>query len=367
VRRLLLALALVAGALAPATSASAATDPASSAPAAGSIGIRLVDAPTSAKNDPRAQSYIVDYLAPGAVIHRRIEVSNTTAGSVHVALYPAAATIKEGSFVGDAGHAVSALTTWTAVDPVETDVAAGAKAMSTVTINVPPDAAPGEQYGVIWAETSSAVPAGGGVTQVSRVGIRLYVDVGPGNPLAADFAVDTLTAQRAADGSPTVVASVHNTGGRAVDMSGTLGLSAGPGGLSAGPFPAQLGTTLAPGQTEPVTVKLDKLLPAGPWDAKITLHSGLVERSAQATITFPDHGAAAPVKAKAAGLPTWLLPAVIGLGLLLLIALLLLLLRRRRHRPAVALPPPSPQSPSSGGPTQPAGPPGSPRGRPASP
>jgi hypothetical protein len=57
-------------------------------------------------------------------------------------------------------------------------------------------------------------------------------------------------------------------------------------------------------------------------------------------------------------LPSWLLPAVIGLGLLLLIALLVLLLRRRRRRPAVALLPPSPQSSSSGVPTHPTGPPG---------
>src|SRR5664280_2524137 len=89
VRRVLLALALVAGALAPVTGASAATDPAPGAPTANSIGIRLVDAPASAKDDPRARVYIVDHLAPGTVIHRRIEVSNTTAGSVHVALYPA--------------------------------------------------------------------------------------------------------------------------------------------------------------------------------------------------------------------------------------------------------------------------------------
>jgi hypothetical protein len=80
---------------------------------------------------------------------------------------------------------------------------------------------------------------------------------------------------------------VHNTGGRALDMSGTLRISAGPGGLKAGPFPASLGTTLAIGDTEPVTILLDKQLPAGPWKARVDLHSGLVQRHAQATITFP--------------------------------------------------------------------------------
>ena len=80
---------------------------------------------------------------------------------------------------------------------------------------------------------------------------------------------------------------MRNTGGRALDMSGTLRLLAGPGGLNAGPFPAQLGTTLAIGAIEPVTILLDKRLPAGPWKARVDLHSGLVERHSQATITFP--------------------------------------------------------------------------------
>src|SRR5688572_30162225 len=42
------------------------------AEATGSIGIRLVDAPVTARDDPRAQIYIVDHLAPGTVITRRI-------------------------------------------------------------------------------------------------------------------------------------------------------------------------------------------------------------------------------------------------------------------------------------------------------
>jgi hypothetical protein len=44
----------------------------------GSVGIRLVDIPTSAAGDPRARLYIVDRLARGAVIHRRIAISVTS-------------------------------------------------------------------------------------------------------------------------------------------------------------------------------------------------------------------------------------------------------------------------------------------------
>jgi len=140
---------------------------------------------------------------------------------------------------------------------------------------------------------------------------------------------------------------VHNTGGRALDMNGTLKLSAGPGGLSAGPFNATLGTTLAIRDTEPVTITLDKQLPAGPWKANITLHSGLLDRTATATITFPAKGAAAPVQAKSSH--SVLLYAVIaGLGALLLIGIVVLIVMlRRRRRPAHHLTPRDARKPVS--------------------
>jgi hypothetical protein len=133
-----------------------------------------------------------------------------------------------------------------------------------------------------------------------------------------------------------VLAQVHNVGGRAIDLSGSLKLLGGPGGLTAGPFPAKLGTTLAPGQSEPVTVILDKSLPSGPWTARIVLQSDLVKRAAKAMITFPagDGVAGPPVRAvpvpvgKSRQVVTWLALVLIVLAA---IALLLWLWRRRRR------------------------------------
>lgn len=142
------------------------------------------------------------------------------------------------------------------------------------------------------------------MTVVNRVGIRIYLSVGPGGEPASAFTVESLTAARLPDGQPMVQAQVHNTGGRALDMEGSLRLSNGPDGLSAGPFDARLGTTLAPGDTEPVTVPLARELPAGPWLARIDLHSGLVDVTAQATITFPaEPGSSAPVAVDGSGRP----------------------------------------------------------------
>jgi hypothetical protein len=125
---------------------------------------------------------------------------------------------------------------------------------------------------------------------------------------------------------------VHNTGGRALDLSGTLRLSGGPGGLNAGPFPANLGVTLAIGDTEPVTIPLDRRLPRGPWDAHVSLRSGLLERKTRAVLTFSPTGTSRPVDASSTP-PGWLFPAIALTVALLGLAALLLWRRRRGHGP----------------------------------
>lgn len=249
----------------------------------GGIGVRLLDAPAATAEDPRAGLYIIDHLAPGTVIERRIEVTNTTAAPAAIKMYAAAASIDDGAFVGDAGDSPNELSTWNAVRPNTLDLDAGGRANVTVTIAVPSDAASGERYAVVWAEVRSGAAPVSGVEQVNRVGLRQYLSVGPGGPPAADFTVDSLTASRSADGGPLVLATVHNTGGRALDMVGELELLDGPGGLRAGPFPASLGSTLAIGESGQVVIPLDEQVPDGPWEAAITLRSGLLERNAQAT------------------------------------------------------------------------------------
>lgn len=331
-RKSFLALALAVGICIPAAGAVAAAAAPMAASDPGSIGIRLLEAPAAAEKDPRAQIYIVDHLAPGTVIHRKIEVSNTTASLRRVALYPAAAAIKGGSFLPAAGHTVSELSTWTTVKPASVSLPAGGHSTAEVTIHVPKDASPDERYGVVWAENAGTAPQGGGVTLVNRVGIRLYLSVGPGGAPPASFTVGGLAAQRAEDGSPTVVAEVRNTGGRALDLSGALNLTGGPGGLRAGPFPAKLGVTLAPGDSSAVTILLDRQLPDGPWQAVLKLRSGLLERSVKGTLLFPAEGTAIATVAPH-GLPWWIAYVLGGLALIFLF----LLVGRRRsteHEPA---------------------------------
>ncbi|QCQ93333.1 peptidase [Rhodococcus sp. SGAir0479] len=293
-RRIAAVLALICGftivASAPASSTASTISRAQAAQAEnGTIGVRLLEAPASSGNDPRARVYIVDHLAPGATITRRVEVTNTTDDRVEVRLYPSAAGIEQGRFTGAAGQVANDLTTWTSIAPAQVSVDAHSTAEAVATITVPADAPPGEQYAVLWAETRSAA-ASQAITQISRVGIRVYLSVGPGNPPAGDFAIESLTAARLDDGSPILYANVRNTGGRALDLKGNLTLSDGPGGLNAGPIPVEGITTLAPGTSGAVTAALSRDIPVGPWNAAVTLTSGLLERSAETPITFPESG-----------------------------------------------------------------------------
>ena len=89
-------------------------------------------------------------------------------------------------------------------------------------------------------------------------------------------------------------------------------------------FEARLGTTLGIGQTEPVTVILDRAIPAGPWDARIVLRSGTTEREASAKIIFPtadatSSGAVATIAPPGSRLPFILAGAAVLAGVLLLV------------------------------------------------
>jgi len=281
----LLALALVSNP----SSAFASSESDTSAPDIG-VGIQLLSVSASLQSDPRAQTYIVDNLAPGSTIERSVRVSNKSTTPQIVSVYSGAATVSEGAFHVGEGRDTNELSGWAVPSLPEVPLEPGATADLTVTISVPADAAEGEQYAALWAEVKSEVDASTSVITANRAGIRMYVSVGAGNGPAAGFTIDSVTAARDDTGAPEVRAAVTNTGGRAVDIRGELSLTDGPGSLSAGPFDITETTTLAPGESGEVSVTLDDALPNGPWDATLTLTSGLLSEEASATITFPDAG-----------------------------------------------------------------------------
>ena len=242
----------------------------------------------SSRDDPRAKVYVVDNVEAGAVIERAIEVSNRTNQPMQPRLYVAPAKVADGAFTVDERAGPEAgLAGWASMAPARLELAPGERARATLRIAVPEDTEDGEYYGAALAEIR---PGGDGeVSVVSRVGVRIYLAVGD-EPLVTDFEITKLTAGRTDGGAPMVTASVTNTGERALDMSGELELADGPGGIRAGPFNAELGRTLAIGETQPVRVVLDEETPAGPWEATLTLRSGRVEKAVEGTIRFPEPG-----------------------------------------------------------------------------
>ncbi|GLZ38889.1 hypothetical protein [Actinokineospora sp. NBRC 105648] len=302
------------------TAAGAARQPGTAA--AGGIGIQLLDAPVNRRDDPRALRYIVDHLPPGTLVDRKVLVANKSGDRQAIDLYPAAATIEDGRFRFGEGHATNELADWISLDHTRVDLGPGKSATLKVTIAVPPTAPPGERYAVLWASTAVDPDSGTAIKQVHRVGIRLYLDIGPGGEPVSSFAIGDLVPMRDDAGVPSVAVHVANTGGRALDLTGAAVLSNGPGMLTAGPFAVSTGTTLGPAQSGTVTVRFPEQLPNGPWTMRVDLASGTAKDSATALITFPAAGSVGE-----AGSPLtnpWLIASVVAL---LLAGLYLL----RRH------------------------------------
>lgn len=332
-RALATALAFVLAALAVGTrpaAASAASCPGRTA----ELGIRLVDVAKRLVTDPRARSYVIDHLAPGMTISRRVEVVNGTSAPVRLRLYAAAATIARDRFVFLGGRTPNELTAWTAITPREVTLPPCGRALPTVTITVPKRVTDGERYAVVWAERQPPASTKPRIHLAIRVGIRVYLSVGKGREPAFDFTIKSLRAGRDHSGRPFVIATVVDVGGRAVDLAGQLRLGHGPHGTMAGPYPVDRGVTLAPGHTGPVTFRLAPGLPAGRWTADVMLRSGKVQRRAKVRIEIPERRAtlAGPVQIPQGGQTTLLLSGLLG-GLVMLLGMALL--ARVRHRPRV--------------------------------
>jgi hypothetical protein len=257
--------------------------------AGGVIGIRLAEIPANRMNDPRARLFIIDHVNPGTTFTRRLQVYNSSPKPQHITLYPGAATVKDHHFTFTAGAKGNELTSWIRLNDPWLNLKPHASAPVKATIAVPTWARQGERYAVIWAQVSSAKPSPkGNITLVNQVGIRAYLHVGPGAEPPSDFTIGRVHPQRTPGRHHSIVATVTNTGQRAIDLEGRLSLTDGPSSLNAGPFPITRGTTLAPGEHGQITVPLGDDITDGPWKYHLTLQSGRVTHTVTGTLTFTE-------------------------------------------------------------------------------
>ncbi len=299
----------------------------SSPPPQTNFGIRLVQAPISERNNPRAQTEIIDNLHPGTVRHWVVGVSNLGTTEVRLRIYAAAAVISRGQFLpANREYAQNLLTTWFRLNHHLVLLKPRQSRDIKVTIAVPRRAPEGEQYAVIWAQGSNIMHGHrANVTLVNRVGIRTYLAVGPGGGPPTSFTLGAMSGTIARNGAKVASVEVHNTGGLALSLTGTLTLTSKSDGLRAGPFNATP-TVIAPGQSFPVTVPLPAKVPTGPWQAAVSLQSGVFSHSEHATLAFTAIGGGG------GGFPAKTVIAVI-LALLVLAAAAVLVRRSRRGRP----------------------------------
>ncbi|MEU4570246.1 hypothetical protein [Micromonospora sp. NPDC023956] len=290
------------------------------------IDIRLLDIPAKRVDDPRARVYIVDHVNPGTTIHRRLEVRNTTADPQKIELYAGAASIEGNAFTVPDGRTGNELSGWVSLETATLELAPGDRKPVGIEIAVPAPASRGERYGAIWAQVTSPTKQGGNVIQVHRVGVRLYLDVGPGGEPPTDFRIEGVAAEPGTGEFPVVTAQVTNTGERALDMTGSLTLA--KEAVLAGPFKVTNGVTILPGQSGQVRVEVNQSLPAGVWDVNLALASGTVERTAKGRITLP----IVANMTMESDSPGWLVYSLgAGVALLVLLALVVWYLARRQR------------------------------------
>jgi hypothetical protein len=253
---------------------------------AGGIGIRLLQAPAALKDDPRARVYVIDHLNPGTTIRRAIEVDNTTTSTREISLYAGGARIVNDAFVPGPDNDLSS---WITVNPSRLVLRPGSSQTAEVTLAVPSTAPSGERYADIWAQVTTDVS---GINVVDRVGIRVYLDVGPGGYPATTFNLGPLSISSFNNGRPVIGCSVDNTGQRAIDVSGSLMLRYLGGSVVAGPYALARNLTIPPGSTGEVTVNVTSELPSGRWQASLKVTADTVTHVQTNEISVEQHGAA---------------------------------------------------------------------------
>lgn len=247
------------------------------------IGVSLVN-PVVDPADPRTQTAVVGAVDPGATIQRTVRVWNNTGQAQAIDVYTGAASEWNSQFtVADRGT-TNRLTAWNSVDKPHLQLSSGQTADVTVTVAVPADAPVGNQYAAIWAQPVTT--GGGGVSTESRAGVREYVTVGAGAGQTADFQIRKLTGERDSSGRAVVVADVHNSGTRGLDLESALTLT---GTQSIGPVQADR-VLVAAGADATVRFLVPGTVADGPWQAQVTSRAGSLVRTLSGSVTFGTSG-----------------------------------------------------------------------------
>lgn len=192
-----------------------------------SFGIR----PTKAYGDrSETFSYFVHELEPGSAMTDEALVMNS--GDVPVTLKVFASdgitAVNGGTSFAQQGHGINGVGRWLSLSVTEIKLEPGESKVVPFSINVPPDASPGQHVAglVVEAPPSGGVsPSRGGEAQfnvsvIQQAGVAVVIDV-PGPHVAGLEITGTNLRQQDAQGA-TFVIDVHNTGNVFIKAEGSL-------------------------------------------------------------------------------------------------------------------------------------------------
>ncbi len=221
-------------------------------------------------DDPTGGAYFTYTLEPGASIEDQAVVINSGEEPVNLKLYAAdgVTAIGGGTAFAAADEESNGVRSWLSTDASEMELAAGERVTVPFTLQVPPDARPGDHVAGWIVEGPPKAGGGQGVaaTVVERVGVAVVIRV-PG-PTEEHLFVGGLCLNQET-GSNYFEASVENDGNVLTKANGSLSLTT-KDGTEVFERPVELGTVLPGDKT---LLRLDAPLDPGPGSfvAELTL------------------------------------------------------------------------------------------------
>jgi hypothetical protein len=287
-------------------------------------------------------SFIFSNVTPGSRFKSYVGVTNYSAFPVTFSVYAAdGVNTPNGGFdVLNQGKKSVGIGAWTKLAKTEITIPAGTEDSIPFVMSVPTNATPGDHFGGIVAQVSTASQGKSGEKFLlnRRVGTRIYLRVA--GHLDPALSVEHVgvdyhgTINPVESGTATVSYTVSNTGNVALATPQVISITSLFGTLTT--VNGHSIFALLPGQTDHFTVVVKKIPPAGP----ITAHVTLVPQEPKGTTTPPIIKLEPPAVVKAASGSTWAWPwPQLILFVLLVVVIWLWATRgkRRKKKQAAAL------------------------------
>ncbi|HEX4705357.1 MAG TPA: DUF916 domain-containing protein [Pseudonocardiaceae bacterium] len=293
-------------------------------------------APSTANGPDGRSHFSYTGVQPNTAVHDYVGINNYSTQPVTFNVYASDGVTTSAGSIGLAAAKDKAVDigAWIRFEHNTVTVPARSRLNEPITLNVPPNATPGDHVGGVIASVTEAA-IGGKVTRDDRVGVAVYLRVaGPLHPALSVESVTTNgyhgTFNPFTGGSTSVSYTVHNTGNVRLAGNQTVTVT-GPFGIGLATVHPKAIQEILPGGSVRFTAHLSGIFPAGP----LSLHVDVTSVAVPGSPHISD-----PLRSGSYTLGLWAAPWVPLVMLVLLIAAaygIYRWLRRRRRDRAGAL------------------------------